>query len=180
MTVRVLKATDWLSMGRLRLGQSRHAGTPVSQFTSNPLATVSPVYQEDPHRAVGHFDKDGVLDSFVCAFAGEGFWVLDLMVSDENPRNLRVCLEHLLQFYESRGAYQFYYAFPLKWARAYRSFWKDGSETLRKYTIEDVTVIQPNRVPQDPWIWENVLHEIVIPTSLLVRRSFVSSQFINL
>jgi hypothetical protein len=80
---------------------------------------------------------------------------------------LDACLEH----YEARGVNQFYYAFPQKWARAYRSFWKAGVPRLRKYVIEDITVIDSHKVNADPFIWNHILHQVVVPVAFLLRRS---------
>ncbi len=173
--IRILGAEDWRSMQRLRMSRPTHAGARVSTFTSNPLHTVNPVYKNRPHLAVGLFEE-GKLESFICCFAKDDYWILDLMIASGDPKTLRECLEFCLNHYEAQGVFQFYYAFPNKWARTYRSFWKDGSPTLRKYTIEDKYIIEPNKIPTDKWVWETILHSTVVPVEFLVRRSYVKEK----
>lgn len=164
---------DWRSMARLRMARNTHAGSRVSEFTSNPISSVSTRYQHDPHMAMGCW-QDGVIAAYICAYAGADYWVLDLMISSGDPKQLQACLEQLLQEFEAKGKYQFWYAFPEKWARAYRSFWKSGAPSLRKYTIEDVAVIPARKKVDDQFIWNNILHECVVPVPLLLRRSYVA------
>lgn len=171
-TTRILQPSDWTAMGRLRVRCSTHAGGRVSQFTSAPFTNVPDSYKTRPNLAVGHFNDEGKLSAFICCYSNDGFWVLDLMVSSGNPKELHYCLDQCLAHYESVGIYQFFYAFPEKWARAYRSFWREGVDRLKKYTIEDVSIIEANK-RSDPWIWEHVMHEYVAPVSLLLRKSYV-------
>lgn len=135
------------------------------------MATLNARYQVDPHYAVGNFEDDKLV-AYICCYQAEDFWVLDLMISDGRPTNLHPCLDACLEHYEARGVTQFYYAFPQKWARAYKSFWRDSVPRLRKYTIEDKQVIEANRKPEQ-WIWEHVMHEYIAPVPLLLRRSHV-------
>jgi hypothetical protein len=145
----------------------------VATFTSQAILTVDPMYQQKPHLAVGCFEEDK-LRSYICCGAAGDAWVLDLMVSaQDNPRALRDCLETCLAHYESQGVRQFYYAFPNKWARAYRTFWREGAPLLRRYTIEDRCIIEANKKPTDAWIWKHVLHETVVPVDFLLRRSYL-------
>lgn len=160
-------------MARLRMARNTHAGHQVSAFASNPISSVSTRYQHDPHMAMGCWE-DGVLSAYICAYAEADFWVLDLMISSGDPKQLQACLEQLLQEFEARGVYQFWYVFPEKWARAYRSFWKSGCVSLRKYTIEDVEVVAARKRPASTFVWQHVLHECVVPVSLLLRRSYVA------
>lgn len=174
MTVRTCLPSDWRAMTRLRMSRTTHAGASVSAFTSNPINSVHTRYQQPPHMAVGCWEQDKLV-SYICAFVGTDYWVLDLMISSGNPKQLYSCLDFCLQEFESRNIKQFYYAFPQKWARSYRSFWKDGCPTLRKYTIEDITVIEARKIPTDPFIWNNILHECVVPVPFLLRRSYVET-----
>jgi len=170
MTIRLLTSADWSAMSRLRITRRTHGGVPVSKFSFNPVTSVHPRYQVAPHLAVGSFGEN----AFICAYTGgPEFWVLDLMVSGGDPKPLRSCLQFCLDHYETRGVFQFYYAFPEKWARSYRSFWKDGVEELRKYKIEDVRVIEANKVCSDEFTWNHVLHQSVVPVPFLLRRSYV-------
>lgn len=172
VVVRRCLASDWRSMVRLRMSRSTHAGAAVSAFTSNPINMVHTRYQQEPNLAVGCW-VDNKLVAYICAYVHDDYWVLDLMISSGDPKQLHLCLEFCLQEFEERGIRQFYYAFPQKWARAYRSFWKDGCPTLRKYTIEDRCVIPARKVSPDPFIWEHILHECVVPVPFLLRRSYV-------
>jgi hypothetical protein len=174
IVVRKCVPEDWRSMSRLRASRTTHAGVAVSTFTSNPLTTVSDRFKQEPHVAIGCWE-DAKLVAFICCYSDEDFWVLDLMVSNGDPSKLQQCLDKCLEHYESRGITQFYYAFPQKWARAYRSFWKAGAPLLRKYTIEDRCVIEARKRPIDPFIWEHILHEIVVPVPFLLRRSYVQN-----
>jgi hypothetical protein len=129
--------------------------------------------------AVGAFDNEQLI-AYICAYHddeahdvhGQQFWTLDLMISTGEPQRLRDCLQHCLEYYENRGVNQFYYAFPEKWARAYRSFWKAGTPNLRRYVIEDQCVIQPRQRPADQFVWEHILHEYIVPVPFLLRRSY--------
>lgn len=172
MQVRELTEPDWPEMCRLRAVRKTHAGAPASTFTSSAITTVSDRYLERPSTAVGAFNGD-TLRAYICAYAPEnlGFWVLDLMVSD-NARAIHPCLEWCLNHYEALGVNQFYYAFPAKWSTAYNTFWRDSVPPLRKYTIEDVSSIKARRIP-DPWTWQHILHECLVPVDFLLRRSFV-------
>lgn len=182
LTVRRLGADDWRQMGRLRATRSNHGGAHVSAFSSNPLSSVATHYQHLPMLAVGAFSGQQ-LEAYICAYHdalaedehGEPFWTLDLMISNGDPDRLRACLQACLEHYEQQGVNQFYYAFPEKWARAYRSFWKAGTPSLRKYVIEDICVIQPRQRPQSQFIWEHVLHEYIVPVPFLLRRSYVQT-----
>ncbi len=171
MLVRLCDVSDWPRMCRLRLGRRTHAGAPVDTFSSVAIGTIHPRYLSAPNIAVGCW-VDDKLEAFICASGYPEFWVLDLMISNGDPKYLRACLEYCLQHYESHGVAQFYYAFPQKWARAYRSFWREGAESLRKYTIEDCKVIEPYAIPDD-FVWEHILHQIVVPVPFLLRRSYV-------
>jgi hypothetical protein len=174
LEVRRLGPADWTDMLMLRFTRPTHAGEQLETFTTNPLIQVSPKYQADPHLAIGAFDN-GKLVSYICCHVGEDYWVLDLMISDTKPQNLRVCLQACLKELEARGIYKFYYAFPKKWARAYRSFWKDGSEALRKYVITDIAEVVPYKIPTNKWVWENVLYKVIVPANLLIRESNAES-----
>lgn len=171
--IRRCEPSDWRAMSRLRMARSTHAGHQVSAFTSNPLANVNTRYQLYPNIAVGCW-QDGVLASYICAYSQTDFWVLDLMISNGDPRQLQNCLEYLLQEFESRNIYQFWYAFPEKWARAYRSFWKSGAPSLRKYTIKDCLILEARKIPTDDFAWKHILHECVVPVNLLLRKSYVA------
>jgi len=167
--IRPLTADDWQAMAHLRHTRHTHAGASVDSFTFTPITSVNTRYQVAPHFVVGAFAHDD-LKAFMCAYAGGDFWVLDLMVCDE-LRQLHPCLERCLEHYEAMGIGQFFYAFPKKWAKAYRLFWRASVPALRRYRIEDVGEIDPYKVPTDPWIWEHILHETVVPVPLLLRRS---------
>lgn len=167
--IRALTADDWRAMARLRHARDTHAGASVDSFTFAPITSVNTRYQVAPHFVVGAF-ADGDLKAFICAYGGADFWVLDLMVCDELDQ-LHPCLQRCLEHYEAAGIQQFFYAFPKKWARAYRSFWRDSTPALRRYRIEDIGAIDPYKVPTDAWIWEHILHETVVPVPLLLRRS---------
>ena len=93
------------------------------------------------------------------------------MVSRGDASALQQILERCLQYHESKGINQFYYAFPTKWARAYRSFWRDGTPSLRKYRIEDLCIIEANKVPSDTMIWDHIVHQVIVPVDLTLRRS---------
>ena len=160
-------------MRKLRASKTTHAGAAVTAVTTAPLISVHARYQQDPHYAVGKFDGDK-LKAFICAYSHADFWVLDLMVADGDPKELRECLSACLKHYESLKVTKFYYAFPAKWARAYRSFWRDGAADLRKYTIEDVCVVEPYKKLADPLLWEHVMHETVLAIPLMIRRSYVA------
>lgn len=157
-------------MGRLRAAAGTHAGVSVQTLTTAPLTYVGAQYQTEPHVAYGCFQEDRLV-AFICCWATPEFWVLDLMVSSGEPRALQVCLEQCLQHYEALGIFQFYYAFPEKWARAYRSFWRSGAPSLRKYVIEDIERIEPNKRPINPMVWADILHEQIVKIPLLLRRS---------
>lgn len=169
-TVRRLTADDWRSMRRLRMTRHTHAGAPISTFASNPITHIDTRYQFDPHLVMGTFDG-ATLKAFICCYQHDDFWVLDLMVSDGEPEHLQKALDKCLEHYEERGVNQFYYAFPQKWARAYRSFWKAGIPRLRKYQIEDISVIDSHKVSTDPFVWNHILHQVVVPVAFLLRRS---------
>ena len=169
-TTRRLVVEDWRRMSRLRMTRHTHAGAPVSTFASNPITNIDIRYQRDPHLAMGAFDGH-TLKAFICCYQHQDFWVLDLMVSDGDPSWLQLALDACLEHYEARGVNQFYYAFPQKWARAYRSFWKAGVPRLRKYVIEDITVIDSHKVNADPFIWNHILHQVVVPVAFALRRS---------
>lgn len=171
--IRRCLASDWRSMARLRMACHTHAGHAVSTFTSASIAVVDARYQQTPHLAVGLW-QDDVLQCYICAYAHQDFWTLDLMIASGDPKQLQAVLQAVLVHFESIGVTQFWYAFPAKWARAYRSFWKRGAPALRKYTIEDIDTIQPYRVPTDAWIWEHILHRVVVPVPFLLRRSYVA------
>lgn len=158
-------------MRRLRMSKDTHVGAQVSRFSTSPIMFVPPKYQHAPNIAFGLFDDDNKLKAYICAYSAADFWVLDLMVSSGDPKDLHSCLDACLVHYESMGITQFFYAFPQKWARAYRSFWKSGIERLRAYTISDICVIEELKVPADPWVWEHILHNIVVQVPLLLRRS---------
>lgn len=170
--VRLCTKDDLAAMARLRMMQKTHAGARVTEFASVPITHIPQKYLMKQNAAVGYFE-DGKLKSFICASSSGDFWVLDLMISSGDPKTLRLCLQKCLELFEERGITQFYYAFPEKWARAYRSFWKDGSPLLRRYTIEDVAVIEARKRPNDPFLWEHILKEVVVPVPFLVRRSYV-------
>jgi len=173
--IRTLDTSDLWTMKLLRLQRKNHAGFSVDAFTNTPLLEINTRYFKHPNLAVGYVDEDAKLKAFICAYSAEDFWVLDLMISDGDPKHLQECLEHCLQVFESRDIKKFYYAFPQKWARAYRSFWKDGALTLKKYTISDICVLEAYKIPSEHWIWEHVLHNIVIPVPLLLRLSNAES-----
>lgn len=171
--IRQLLPADWRAAGRLRAGRHTHAGAAVSEFTSTPMASLSPRYQHAPHAAFGSFDEQGKLTAYICCYAADDFWVLDLTISSGKPTELHACLDACLAHYEAQGVMKFYYAFPQKWARAYRSFWRNGIERLQKYTIKDIQVIEANKRPPEPWIWEHIMHEYIAPVPLLLRQSYV-------
>ena len=172
--IRPCVASNWREMVRLRMSRHTHAGVSITEFSNNPINFVHKMYQSEPHIAVGCWGEDGKLASYICAFGGNDFWVLDLMISSGDPKQLYGCLDYCLEHFEAKGITQFYYAFPQKWARAYKSFWKEGVPRLRKYTIADINVIEAKKIPNDPWIWQNVLHEVVVPVPFLLRRSYVT------
>lgn len=170
--IRELAASDWKAMARLRHTRQTHAGASIDAFTFSPLTEVSTRYRARPNLAIGWFDeddKDG-LRAYICASATDDFWVLDLMVSDDLAR-LPVCLARCLEHFEAQQIFQFYYAFPQKWARAYKSFWRDEIPRLATYAIDDIAVLEPYKIPTQRWIWRDVLHETVVPVPLLLRRS---------
>ena len=171
-TIRQLTPADWRAAIRLRAQCQTHAGASVTEFTSTPIITLNTKYQYAPHYAVGNFNQAGKLIAYMCCYSTEDFWVLDLMISSVKPTDLHECLDACLNHYEALGITQFYYAFPQKWARAYRSFWRNKVERLRKYTISDEIIIEANRRPTQ-WIWEHVMHEYIAPVNLLLRRSYV-------
>jgi hypothetical protein len=170
--VRFCTSADWNSLIKLRLGRKTHAGNRLTTFTTAPITAVSGKYLLSPNILVGAW-VDGVLAAYICAYSHKDFWVLDLMISAGDPKPLRDCLSFCLEHYESYGIKQFYYAFPEKWARAYKSFWKDGSPALRSYKIEDVCTLDSNTIAEDPFIWKHIIHEVVLPVPFLIRRSYV-------
>jgi hypothetical protein len=170
--VRYCNAADWPAMIKLRMGRKTHAGNHVTAFTTAPISHVSGKYLLHPNIVVGAW-LDGRLAAYICAYAHKDFWVLDLMISSGDPKPLRDCLNFCLEHYEAYGIKQFYYAFPKKWARAYKSFWKEGIPRLQPYIVEDVHFIEANTVVEDPFIWKHIVHEMVLPVPFLLRRSYV-------
>jgi len=168
--IKRLGAADWPAMQRLRFQRHSHAGFSLDSFTSAPLLSINTRYQSEPNLVIG-WEEAGTLKAFICAYGTDTFWVLDLMVSDGEAKHLQACLEECLRYYEARGVQKFYYAFPKKWAKAYKTFWKEGAPSLRKYVISDIGIIDAYVVPSEHWIWEHVLHKIVIPVPLLLRMS---------
>ena len=174
--IRLCTEKDWRAMTRLRMSRPTHAGAEVSRFASNPINMVDTRYQFEPNLAVGMF-IDNKLEAYICCYSLPTLWVLDLMVSSAKgtqAKALHRLLNTCLDIYEQRNITEFWYAFPNKWARAYRSFWKQSTPLLRKYTIEDVCIIAENRIPADPFIWEEILHQCVVPVPFLLRRSYVA------
>lgn len=157
-------------MGKLRASKPHHAGADVSLFTNSPLSKISNKYMYLPNLCVGNFSPE--LSAYICTICQDDFWLLDLMVSDHDPKHLYPCLESCLIYYESIGIKQFYYAFPSKWARAYQSFWKQGVPSLKKYTIEDIELVKANKKTNTDFIWKNVMNCYVSPVSLLIRKSY--------
>lgn len=175
-SIRQLISSDWLEMGRLRMSKATHAGNAIASLTNTPISFVDQRYQNQPHSAWGLFNEQQQLQAFICCYVVEAdkAWVLDLMVSRGNPNHLRQLLDHCLQYHEQqKGITQFYYAFPIKWARAYRTFWRETSPTLQRYAIQDLETIEARRIPRNKWIWDHVLHMTVIQFDLMVRRSFI-------
>ncbi len=175
--IRELVASDWPRMARLRAGRKTHAGAPVESFSSVPITWVDTRYQTAPCWAVGCF-VDQKLVAYICAYSypGSKFWVLDLMISSGDPSNLHACLDACLERYEALGVNEFYYAFPEKWARAYKNYWRESIPRLQRYVIEDILVIPPRAIPQEDWIWEHILHNTVVPVGFLLRRSRLETQ----
>lgn len=171
--VKKLDSTHWIKMGRLRSKHNRHAGGDVQKYTSVPLMFINDRYKSYPNCAYGYFDDNDQLKAFLCAYSFEDFWVVDLMVSSESPKHLQECLKACILEFESRGIYKFYYAFPAKWARAYKSFWRDSVDELKKYKIEDLCILEAKKRPNENWIWEHILHEFIMPVNLLLRLSYV-------
>lgn len=161
-------------MSRLRASRSTHAGASVTTTSHSPMLGINTKYQQEPNIAVGAF-ADGELQAFICGYGQPEFWVLDLMVSSGTPADLHQCLDQCLMYYEDRGVFCFYYAFPQKWARAYRSFWRSSIPRLQKYVISDVQVIEPRKKVADPWIWEHIMHQTVVKVPLLLRKSDAKS-----
>lgn len=172
VVVRKLEASDWKAMTRLRMARKTHAGAQINEFTSNLINFVHDRYQQAPNLAAGLFE-DNTLKAYICAYGQPKYWVLDLMISSGDPTQLHHCLDFCLAHYEAQGAPCFYYAFPQKWARAYKSFWRESIPRLQKYTIEDIMIIEKNKIPKDEWVWNNVLHEQIVPVSFLLRKSYV-------
>ena len=172
--VRRLTVTDWRDMGRLRMERQTHAGVSVTTLTNSPLMTIDTRYQHEPHLAVGYFE-DKKLQSFICAHCipDKECWVLDLMIASGDPRSLHVCLDYCLEHYEAQAINMFYYAFPAKWERAYRSFWRNSVPRLKRYVQTGGTLLHPYIIPKDEFVWESILHQVVVPVPLLLKTSYL-------
>jgi hypothetical protein len=174
--VRPCTEDDVWSMQLLRLKQTRHVGGSISRFTTNLLIQVETKFLEYPHYTVGTW-CDGKLVGYIVAEHVDGnAWVLNLMIGGGDAETLQMALDKCLELMEAKGITTFYYAFPQKWARLYKSFWKSGCLRLRKYTIQDVDKVSPGAIPKDTWVWENVMHKYVSPMPLLIRKSFVQNE----
>ena len=170
MYSRKLTQDDWSEMARLRFKHHTHAGESIKAFTAKPITFISNKYLTDPHFAIGSFINDQLV-SYICANVEDDYWVLDLMISNFDPTTLQYCLNSCIQEMENRGIFKFYYAFPKKWARSYKSFWKDGSELLKKYVVTDIGEVESDKIPKDKWIWENIIYKVIVPAKLLIRCS---------
>lgn len=169
--IKQLGSEHLTAMRRLRMSKPKHAGFDVSQYTSSLLLHINPRYFKSPHFAVGSFTVSGKLDSFILCHTAADFWVLDLMVNSTSVDTLKDCLAECIAYYERQNIFKFYYAFPQKWQRAYRSIWREHVPALQKYTVNDLWVLPANRRPPQDWIWQDILHEIVVPVPLLLRCS---------
>ena len=173
-SVRVCNDSDVYEMQILRLRQTRHVGGSISRFTTSLLIQVETVFLEEPHYTVGAWVDNKLVGYIVAERTLDNSWVLNLMIGGGDAAALQQALEKCLELMEAQGVHSFYYAFPQKWARLYKSFWKNGCTRLRKYTISEIEVVPPGKMAKDPWVWKNVMHEYVSPMPLLIRKSFVA------
>lgn len=160
-------------MQLLRLNQLRHVGGSLDKFTSQLLIHVDLKFLDEPHCTVGVWSDLGLESYIVAEHTKDSYWVLNLMVGGGDSGALHIALDKCLELMEAKGITSFYYAFPQKWSRLYRSFWKSGVDRLRKYTIEDIELIAPGARPVNNWVWDNVMHNNISPMPILARKSFV-------
>ena len=168
--VRMCGVQDMAAMQLLRLRQTRHAGGDTSEYTSQILMSVAPMYFRPPHFAIGAW-ADNKLVGYICAEVHAEFWNLDLMIGGGDAEALRACLDRCLEVMEDQGVFEFYYAFPKKWGRLYRSFWKSGVVRLRKYVVTDIVDIPKCKRPADEFVWKEVVKQYMSPVNLTVRKS---------
>jgi hypothetical protein len=171
--VRPCVQSDLTQMQLLRSKQTKHAGGSVDNINYSGLLTqVNLESLCKPNITVGVWVDDKLQCYIVGDSTDKDAWVLSLMIGGGSIKHLHMALDYCLEYMESQNCFEFYYAFPEKWARMYRSFWKSGVDRLRKYQITDLAVVKENVMPNiDRWVWENVLKEYLPAAPLLIRKS---------
>lgn len=181
ITVRRLTPDDWGSVEMLKLASPKHLGLPVSTFTAKPrfLTEEFSNYVDVANKryiGIGAFTHEGDLCSYMLTLVDGEAWYVQLIVSSQEKRRIRFngierCTDWMIEYAEDIGIKNFWYAIPLKYAKAHRTVWRKETKLLSRYERLDVMVIPANTRGPDSRLNKLLMSDSVVPIDMLIRKN---------
>jgi hypothetical protein len=181
LTARRLNKKDLLEVTRLKLSARTNLGLPVATFSTG-VRLITPeieVYFDgisNRYMALGALDAADVLHSYMLCLIDKKGWHVQMIVSDQSTRKakfngIELCTDLMIDLMEARSVYDFWYAIPLKYAKAHGTAWRKETKLLSRYEKEDYLTVKKGTVPNDKLVWDNLLVHTVPVVDTLIRHN---------